>query len=189
VPSGGCGALSRGDFRGGRSAATGPCRVLGYHGAMPDAWTQILDALNKIVSPDWSTVIAVLPILGIIGLIGPVLSLLALAWFRYLLTRRRGHVRLSEIVVRAAARDAGGAPIVPANVPYCQRDALVYGPRETRCPTCRDGLVVRCPVDGTVRAATRQACATCGTRYVLGNLPTLVAPPSAGPPAGGAAAA
>jgi hypothetical protein len=156
---------------------------------MPDAWTQILDALNKIVSPDWGTVIAVLPILGIIGLLGPVLTLLALAWFRYMLIRKRGHVRLAEVVVRAAERDATGAPIVPASVPYCPRDALLYGPRETRCRSCHEGLLVRCPVDGTVRVATRQVCASCGTRYVLGSLPALTAPPSAGPPAGGAAAA
>ena len=45
---------------------------------MADLWTQFLQLLAKIVIPDWSTVIAVLPILLVLGVLGPVMTLLAL---------------------------------------------------------------------------------------------------------------
>lgn len=157
--------------------------------AMSDPWTQVLQFLSKVIIPDWGTIIAVIPILLIIGVLGPVLSLVALRWALELVSRRRGRVRLATIEVRTAERDALGLPVVPANVPYCPRDALVFGPRDTRCSACGDELEVRCPVDGTVRPASRQICTACGTRFVLGELPALVSASRAGPPPGGAAAA
>jgi len=154
-----------------------------------DLWTQILQFLAKVIIPDWGTVIAVLPILLVVGLLGPILSLVALGWVIELIRPRGGRVRLARIEVQSAERDALGVPIVPANVPYCPRDALVFGPRETRCSACGRDLDVRCPVDGTVRPAARQVCSACGTRYVLGELPALVAATRGGPPPGGAAVA
>ena len=154
-----------------------------------DLWTQILAFLSKVIIPDWGTVIAVIPILLIIGVLGPVLTLLALGWAVHLVRIRRGRIRLAAVEVRTAERDGLGLPIVPANVPYCPRDALVFAPRETRCSRCGDELEVRCPVDETVRPATRQVCGACGTRFVLGELPVLVSTARAGPPPGGAAVA
>ncbi len=158
--------------------------------AMPqDLWSQFLNWLSTIIVPDWGALVAAIPLLGVIGLLGPILTILALAWVRHRLTRRAGRIRLGEVLVRGAPRDALGVPVIPANVPFCVRDSLVYPGSATRCTTCGDGLVVRCPVDDTVRPATRQTCAACGTRYVLSDLPALVAPQQAGPPPGGAAAA
>jgi hypothetical protein len=154
-----------------------------------DLWTQILQFLAKVIIPDWGTVIAVLPILLIIGVVGPVLTLIALGWTVESVRHRRGRVRLARIEAQTAERDSLGVPIVPANVPYCPRDALVFAPRETRCSACGHDLEVRCPVDGTVRPAARQLCSACGTRFVLGELPALVAATHGGPPPGGAAAA
>jgi hypothetical protein len=156
---------------------------------MAALWTQFLQLLAKIIIPDWGTVIAVLPILLVLGVLGPVMTLLAVGWIAAALRDRRGHVRLASIEMRSAARDASGVPVVPPNVPYCPRDALLFAPRETRCSVCGRDLEVRCPVDGTVRPAARQVCAACGTRFVLGELPALVAASPGGPPPGGAAAA
>jgi len=154
-----------------------------------DLWTHVLQFLSRVIMPDWGTVIAALPILLVILLLGPVLTIVALGWVASTVRRRRGRVRLATVEVSPVARDAFGAPAIPANVPYCPRDELTYGPRVTRCTVCGDELVVRCPVDGTVRPAARQVCASCGTRYVLGELPALVSATRAGPPPGGAAAA
>ena len=152
-------------------------------------WTQFLQLLGKVIIPDWGTLIAALPILLVIGVFGPIVTLIAIGWAFEAVRRRRGRVRLARIEVQSVERDALGVPIVPANVPYCSRDALVFAPRDTRCSACGRDLEVRCPVDGTVRPAARQVCSACGTRFVLGELPALVAVTHGGPPPGGAAVA
>ncbi len=158
--------------------------------AMPqDLWNQFLNWLTTIIVPDWGSLVAAIPLFGVIGLLGPILTLLALVWVRHWVLRRRGRTRLAEVVVTEAPRDALGAPVIPPNAPFCVRDSLVFPGRATRCTVCGDSLSVRCPVDGTLRPATRQTCAACGTRYVLSDLPALVSPAHAGPPPGGAAAA
>ncbi len=157
--------------------------------AMTGLWTEFLQFLGKVIIPDWGTIIAVLPILLVIGAVGPILTLVAVGWGAEAVRRRGGRARLGTIEVRSAERDALGIPIVPANVPYCAHDALVFAPRDTSCSACGRDLEVRCPVDGTVRPAARQVCSACGTRYVLGALPALVAATHGGPPPGGAAAA
>ncbi len=156
---------------------------------MTGLWTQFLQFLSKVIIPDWGTIIAVLPILLVIGVVGPILTLVVLGWGVEAVRRRRGRVRLATIEIRPVERDALGMPVVPANVPYCPHDALAFAPRDTRCSACGRDLEVRCPVDGTVRPAARQVCSACGTRYVLGELPALVAAAHGGPPPGGAAAA
>ncbi len=156
---------------------------------MTGLWTQFLQFLSKVIIPDWGTIIAVMPILLVIGVVGPILTLVLLGWGVELVRRRRGRVRLATVEVRSVERDALDVPVVPANVPYCARDALVYAPRDTRCSVCGRDLEVRCPVDGTVRPAARQVCSACGTRFVLGELPALVTATHGGPPPGGAAAA
>ena len=80
--------------------------------------------------------------------------------------------------------------MVPANVPYCSTDALLYPARARRCEVCGQELTVRCPVDDTLRPAGDPLCRTCGTKFVLGAASTaLTVRRPAGPPEGGAAVA
>jgi hypothetical protein len=153
-------------------------------------WTDFLGLLQKIIIPDWSDVINALPILFVLGLLGPILTLLGLLWLRYRFTRRTGRVRLADPAPVPAERDEDGYLIVPPSTPFCARDGLLYPPNATRCESCREELVVRCPVDSTTRTARQQVCRACGTRYVLGASTTAVAVRrSGGPPEGGAAVA
>ena len=103
---------------------------------------------------------------------------------------RRPQVGVAETEPQLAALDAGGAPVFPANIPYCAEHRLVFPASAVRCTVDGADLSVRCPVDGTVRDASIQTCTACGTRYVLGAASTsaLVRRP-AGPPEGGAAVA
>lgn len=153
-------------------------------------WTDFLGLLQKIIIPDWSDVINALPILFVLGVLGPVLTLLALLWVHYLFTRRTGRVRLADQAPVPAERDEDGYAVIPPNTPFCAREGLLYPPNATRCESCRDELVVRCPVDSTTRTARQQVCRACGTRYVLGASTTAVAVRRpGGPPEGGAAVA
>jgi len=158
--------------------------------AMPatDPWSQFLSSLSKIIVPDWGSLISLLPFLLILLLVGPVLTLVVLLWLRFGLRHRSGKSRLSRVEVAAAERDVSGAPVVPPNTPFCVRDALIFPPGDRVCSVCRGELSVRCPVDGTLRSARQELCTACGTRYVLGGRPLLVARQS-GPPPGGSAAA
>ena len=75
-------------------------------------------------------------------------------------------------------------------MPYNPRLGLIYPPDRTQCEADGSNLMVRCPVDGTVREAAIQVCRGCGTKYVLGAATTpLLVPADGDPPAGGAAAA
>ena len=148
----------------------------------------LLDALEFAIMPEWSFLISLLPFLLIVGVLGPVLSLLALGWFVHLMRRRRGRARLVDPEPRAITFDAAGAAVIPANEPYCLRDGLIYPAGTTRCDECKDELLVRCPVDSTVRPAGQQLCRGCGTKYVLGARSAAVRR-SPGPPEGGAAVA
>ncbi len=156
----------------------------------PDPWTAFLDLLTKAIVPDWSGLIALLPFLILVGVIGPILSLLALMWLWHFITKRRMRVEVTEAEAQLAQLDTGGAPIFPANVPYCPEHGLVYPSSRVRCEIDGADLALRCPVDGTVRDAGTQTCKACGTRFVLGAVSTsdLVRRP-AGPPPGGAAIA
>ncbi|MBA3779462.1 MAG: hypothetical protein H0X16_09230 [Chloroflexi bacterium] len=154
------------------------------------AWTSFLDALEKLLVPDWNDYVALLPIAVLLGLIGPIISLLALVWLHHWFTRRRGRVRYADLQPVAAERDELGAFVFPPNTPYCPRDGLLYPPTATRCNMEGDELLVRCPVDSATRVAGEQLCRVCGTRYVLGASTTGVAVQRRhGPPEGGAAVA
>ena len=159
-------------------------------GGVEGAWTSILSTLERIIVPDWNDVMGWLPVLTVLGLVGPILTLLMLLWLHHLLTRPRFRVRTAEPEPIAAERDEDGYFVVPANVPYCPRDGLIYPATATRCDVCRQELVVRCPVDSTTRTAREQVCRACGTRYVLGaGTSALTVRRSGGPPEGGAAVA
>lgn len=156
----------------------------------PDPWTFVLDQLTKVLVPDWSGLIELLPFLLLVGLIGPILTLLVLAWAWHWLTARRARVKVAEPEPRLAALDAGGQPVFPVNTPYCAEHRLVFPPSAVRCSVDGADLEVRCPVDHTVRDAAIQTCAACGTRYVLGaGGDSALVRRTAGPPPGGAAIA
>ena len=165
-----------------------------YHSTVPeqptDPWTAFLDWLSTILIPDWNGLIGLLPILLIIGVVGPGLTVLALYWTYELAKRRRGKVRTAEPVPVAAELAADGSYIYPVNAPYCPTHRLVYPPQMRECQIDGEELLVRCPVDESVRVASQQLCRTCGTRYELGaSLAPLVVSRRGRPPAGGAAVA
>ena len=156
-----------------------------------EAWTAFLNLLQKIIVPDWSDWVAALPILVVLGILGPILTLLFFVWLHYVLfVRRRGRVRLDDPEPVMAERDESGFFVIPPNTPFCAREGLLYPPNARRCTSCRDELLVRCPVDSTTRVATQDLCRACGTKYVLGAAATALAVRrTGGPPEGGAAVA
>ena len=156
----------------------------------PDPWTAFLDWLTTVVVPNWTELVGMLPFWLLIGVVGPIVSLIALAWIWHFATRRRGHQTVAVPEVVAAPRDANDDPIFPANVPYSAAQGLIYPPNRTTCEVDGSNLLVRCPVDGTVREASIQVCRACGTKFVLGAATTpLLVQRTGSPPAGGAAAA
>ncbi len=150
----------------------------------------LLSLLEQLIIPDWGDLIGLLPLALVFGLIGPVLSLLALAWVHHRLTRRRGKVRIMDLEPVPASTDASGEILVGPNVPFCPRHALIYPPQATECHLDHEELMVRCPVDETLRIARQQVCRACGTKYVLGASQSPVTVRRTGrPPQGGAAVA
>ena len=155
-----------------------------------DPWTAFLQWLSTIIIPDWNGVIGLLPILIILGVTGPGLSLLALYWLYVRAKSRRGKVRTDEPQPVAIAAEVDGSYNYPANAPYCQTHHVIYPPTYRECAIDREELLVRCPVDDSVRVAGQQLCRTCGTRYQLGaSLAPIVVSRRGSPPAGGAAVA
>lgn len=155
-----------------------------------DPWTAFLQWLSTILIPDWNGLIGLLPILLILGVVGPGLTLLALYWIYVRLLERRGKVRFDDPQPTLIAANADGNYAYPANSPYCPTHHLVYPPTARECEIDRADLLVRCPVDDTVRPAGQQLCRSCGTRYQLGaSLSPVVVRRRGSPPAGGAAVA
>ncbi|MEX2547046.1 MAG: hypothetical protein WD830_04570 [Chloroflexota bacterium] len=155
-----------------------------------DPWTAFLEWLQTILVPDWNGLINLLPVLIILGVLGPGLTFLSLYWMYHRFTDKRGNVKTDEPTPEPAARAADGTPIYPPNVPYCATHALIYPATYRECEIDREELLVRCPVDESVRVAGQQLCRTCGTRYQLGaSLAPVVVRSHGRPPAGGAAIA
>jgi hypothetical protein len=155
-----------------------------------DPWTAFLQWLQTILIPDWNGLIQLLPILLIVGLIGPVLTLLAVYWFYVLVTSRSGKVRIDEPAPTPAEHAPDGTAVYPPNVPYCPTHEIIYQATATECEIDGEELMVRCPVDDSVRVAGQPLCRTCGTRYQLGaSLAPVVIRRQGRPPAGGAAIA
>ena len=155
-----------------------------------DPWTAFLDWLTTVFVPSWGELIGLLPFVIVGTIVGPVLTIIALMWVWYFIKRRRGKVRRGDAQPESARLDDGGNPVFPANVPYCQRHALVFPARARTCTMNGDPLSVICPVDGTVRNAEVDTCAACGTRFKLGAATgSSVILASDGPPEGGAAIA
>ena len=155
-----------------------------------DPWTAFLQWLSTILIPDWNGLIGLLPILLILGVVGPGLSLLALYWIYVRLNERRGKVRYDDPQPTLLPANADATYTYPPNSPYCPTHHLVYPPTAHACDIDRADLLVRCPVDDTVRPAGQQLCRSCGTRYQLGaSLAPVVVRRRGSPPAGGAAVA
>ena len=155
-----------------------------------DPWTAFLDWLSTILIPDWNGLIGLLPIVLILGVTGPGLSLLVLYWLYVRAREKRGKVRYDDPQPTLIAANADGTYSYPPNAPYCPTHHLVYPPTARECDIDRGDLLVRCPVDDTVRPAGQQLCRSCGTRYQLGaSLAPVVVRRRGTPPAGGAAVA
>ena len=149
-------------------------------------WSDFLAFLSKLVIPDWPGLIALLPVFVLIGILGPLLSLAALAWLGYGVTKPRVKVRYDE-GTKVAPRDHLGRPIVPAGEPYCPRDGLIYPMGRLRCDVDKTNLLVRCPKCEVVRTAGIATCGNCGLTLNLQPRAMIIA--NDGPPPGGAAIA
>jgi hypothetical protein len=150
-------------------------------------WHQILEITSMFVIPDWGAVIGLLPVLIVLGLVAPFLTFLALGTVVYLVRKPRVKVAYSE-GPRLAAIGPGGEPVFPVGLPYCRRDALTYPSGEQRCERCHDQLAVICPMCGLGRSALVDTCTNCGLVLKV-RTRAIAATASAGPKAGGAAAA
>ena len=148
-------------------------------------WTAIIDFTSKLVVPDWSALVGLLPVFLLIGVVGPILSLLALAWFIYVVRKPRPRVAFAE-ARRPAELDAVGNPVFPSGEPYSLRERMIYEPGATRSES-GEQLLVACPKCGLVRRAAEDVCGNCGLSFTL--TPTTRSIRRAGPPSGGAAAA
>jgi hypothetical protein len=149
-------------------------------------WSDLLGFISKLVIPDWSALIGLLPLIVLIGLVGPLLSLAVLAWLGYGVTKPRVKVRYDE-GTKVAPRDHLGRPIVPAGEPYCPRDGLIYPTGTLRCDVDKTDLLIRCPKCEVVRGAGVSTCGNCGLALDLQPRAMIVA--TDGPPPGGAALA
>jgi hypothetical protein len=149
-------------------------------------WSDFLAFLSKLVIPDWAGLIALLPVLVLVGIVGPLLSLAALAWLGYGITKPRTKVRYDE-GTKVAPRDHLGRPIIPAGEPYCPRDGLIYPTGASRCDVDKTALLVRCPKCEVVRTASIATCGNCGLTISLQPRAMIVS--TDGPPPGGAAIA
>ena len=155
-----------------------------------DPWTAFLQWLQTIIIPDWNGLIGLLPLLLIVGVVGPGLTFLALYWMYVRMTNKRGKVRTYEPEPVAAQELADGTFAYPPNAPYCPTHHLIYPAAYRTCTIDGQELLVRCPVDESVRVAEQQLCRTCGTRYQLGAaLGPLAVRGHGRPPEGGAAVA
>ena len=149
-------------------------------------WSDFLGFISKLVIPDWSGLIALLPLFVLIGLVGPLLSLAVLAWLGYGVTKPRVKVRYDE-GTKVAPRDHLGRPIVPAGEPYCPRDGLIYPTGTLRCDLDKTDLLVRCPKCEVVRTAGISTCGNCGLALAIQPRAMIIS--TDGPPPGGAAIA
>jgi hypothetical protein len=160
--------------------------VTGIGDQLAHLWNQLLDLTSQLVIPDWGSLIGLLPLFLVLAVLGPLITILALAWLYYFVTKPRTHVTYEE-GPRQAPLDADGRPVFPAGEPYCLAHALVYPSGTIRCPIDGELLSVVCPKCGLGRTADLDTCGNCG--LVLKIVPRARVLRPAGPPSGGAAAA
>jgi hypothetical protein len=165
--------------------------VNGIFTSLEELVDQLIRISEFLILPNWNDLVQHwLPVALVLFVIGPILTLLVLYWLYQWFHMPRFRVRPAEVSPVPVPRDESGGALVPASVPYCSFDGLLFPAKETRCSECRHELTVRCPVDDTLRSATDQTCSACGTRYVLGASDMAIAVQRrSGPPAGGEAVA
>ena len=153
---------------------------------LSEVWNQLLSLIDKVVSPDWGSIVGLIPLLLLFGVILPLLSLAVLAWFIYFVTKPRPKVSYEE-GPRPAPLDPSGNPIFPVGEPYCLLDATIYPPGTSRCDRDREPLSVICPMCGIGRDAEISTCGNCGLVLKIEARARVMRP--AGPPPGGGAVA
>jgi hypothetical protein len=151
---------------------------------LQQAWTGILDVVAKIVSPDWGTLILLLP-LAIAPLVLLHLAMSGGRWTLFGIRKPRPRVRWEE-GARPLERDPQGAPIAPIGLPFSLRTGLVYPSGTARSDDGED-LAVVCPMCRVERRAQVPTCGSCGLVLKVRQGMTVARP--AGPPPGGAAIA
>lgn len=150
-------------------------------------WTQALGLIAKVVSPDWGSLIGLLPLFLLIGVIGPLVTILALLWMYYFV--RRPRTRLSFVEgPRPALLAADGLPIFPVGEPYDVRTGLIYPPGTSQ-NDAGERLSVTCPMCAIARFADETTCHNCGLVLKVDRRVAVRTLQPAGPPPGGAAAA
>ena len=150
-------------------------------------WTQALGLIAKVVSPDWGSLVGLLPLFLLIGVIGPLVTILALLWMYYFVRRPRTRVRFVE-GPRLAAIAGDGLPLFPPGEPYDVRTGLIYPPGTTQ-NDAGELLSVTCPMCTIARTADVTTCHNCGLVLKVDRRVAVRALQPAGPPPGGAAAA
>ena len=148
-------------------------------------WTDLLAFSATFVTPDWGQLVALLPVFLLLFVVGPIVTVLVLAWARYLFHRPRAR-RVFAATRRAARLDAEGRPVYPAGEPYSPAEGVIYEPGAIRSASGED-LVVGCPKCGLVRSVIVDTCGNCGLAFTL--KPTTRSLRPAAPPPGGAASA
>jgi hypothetical protein len=147
-------------------------------------WTQVLDFLAKLVSPDWGALVDLLPVF-LFPLVALLFTVLFLAWVVYAIRKPRPRVRYVE-GPQPAERDEAGDLLFPAGYPFDASAGLVYPPGATRSDR-GVALAVACPMCRVERSAELSTCGNCG--LVLRIVAPVPLARPAGPPPGGAAAA
>jgi hypothetical protein len=150
-------------------------------------WTQALGLIAKVVSPDWGSLVGLLPLFLLIGVIGPLVSILAVVWLYYFVRRPRTKVRFIE-GPRLALLAADGLPMFPVGEPYDVRTGLIYPPGTSQ-NDAGELLSVTCPMCGIARFADVTTCHNCGLVLKVDRRIAVRTLQPAGPPPGGAAAA
>jgi hypothetical protein len=150
-------------------------------------WTQALGLIAKVVSPDWGSLVGLLPLFLLIGVIGPLVTILALLWMYYFVRRPRTRVRFVE-GPRLAAIAGDGLPLFPPGEPYDVRTGLIYPPGTTQ-NDAGELLSVTCPMCSIARTADVTTCHNCGLVLKVDRRIAVRTLQAAGPPPGGAAAA
>jgi hypothetical protein len=147
-------------------------------------WTQLMDALAKVIAPDWGAVVDFIPLL-LAPLVGLFLFAMVVAWLLYGARKPRTKVRY-VLGPRPAEIGQDGAALFPAGYPFDAAKALVYPAGATRGDDDTP-LTVTCPMCRVERTAELSRCGSCGlVLRIDAPIPTARA---AGPPPGGAAVA
>jgi len=150
-------------------------------------WQTILGITEKIVIPDWSSVIGLLPLLIFVGIVGPLMTFVMLGIVGYQLTKPRPHLKLAE-GPQLAGTGADGQPIFPPGRPFCRAHALIHPTGTIHCERGGEDLSVICPMCALGRPATIDTCPNCGLVLNVKQRPVPVVRTN-GPKPGGAALA